>query len=763
VPLILAGVGSLALRSRSTKPAGAGRTVVNLLGGLACLAIVAFGAAAHFKLDLFMPAGLAAPAAAQGAVASVGQQIGSGRAGGTPGRVDSATIRTANPDFSLTAQQLFDEYQQDKAETHKKYEGKVIEVTGVVMNCRASGDQATLNFNIKKEEDKHEGAGCILQEKKAWGQHGNGQKVKVKGTWGGRGYFGAAIVDAVVVEADPNPAVLYPSEQMARDYEANPADMSDRYDGKSVVVEGEVVKKEEQKGAFNMLFFKGTDKTQVACRFEFSDREQTDPVKVGQKVKVYGEYSLLFSSDNNPTLHWCLLVPGATNAQPPRASELLDPYRNVVKDPQKIAAMLNKAAPDKKLVPVEFTLAGVECTMQAPEGAKVKAEGGSVEIREGGDFSPKFQVVIQPGRSNLAALQKAWLNPKPPAEREDEVRTREFIIAGDDLVFRRVLAKRYGSWRPEHHFLLTGKVAHLDVHAYSPKDFPVDQCLLMMRCARTLTAKAGAKAPENIADLKKLGLEMTEEGESVSARTNGNFTDGTVELLVKLAPNITDLRLWSPITDQGLRHVAGLKKLRSLSVAFMEDGAVDGSGLAGVAGLTNLEVLDLNGTSVTDASLAHLRGLKKLRNLRLDGTPVTGMGFFALKNRLPELEDLSLSGSAFQGSNLSRLSSFAKLKNLNLRATAVADESLAALGQLPALEVLFLNEIPVGDAGMKNLAGTKNLRLLSIEKTKVTDAGLAHLKELPKLSSIYAKDSKITAEGKTEFKKARPMVSLHIE
>jgi Leucine-rich repeat (LRR) protein len=53
--------------------------------------------------------------------------------------------------------------------------------------------------------------------------------------------------------------------------------------------------------------------------------------------------------------------------------------------------------------------------------------------------------------------------------------------------------------------------------------------------------------------------------------------------------------------------------------------------------LTNLEQLDLSHTGVTDKGLTHLHGLKKLRKLDLQGTKVTDTGIDMIRKMLPGL------------------------------------------------------------------------------------------------------------------------------
>jgi hypothetical protein len=223
---------------------------------------------------------------------------------------------TAKPDFRLTAQELYDEFVKDKEAAHKKFAGKVIELSGVVRDCKASGPHSLLVLDVKKKEgsvgfDDVYGA---TEEKECWARHGRGQKVRLRGTWGGRAWLGAAVTHAAVVEAGPNPTVLYPAERLAKDWAADSAGLTKRYQNKHLVVEGEVLKKEERRGAFSTVYLKGTAKAPVACHFGFHDREQAEGLKVGQKVKVFGELSSY--SDTGPARTACLVVTRPTTAAP---------------------------------------------------------------------------------------------------------------------------------------------------------------------------------------------------------------------------------------------------------------------------------------------------------------------------------------------------------------------------------------------------------------------------------------------------------------
>ena len=54
--------------------------------------------------------------------------------------------------------------------------------------------------------------------------------------------------------------------------------------------------------------------------------------------------------------------------------------------------------------------------------------------------------------------------------------------------------------------------------------------------------------------------------------------------------------------------------------------------------MSSLEALVVENTSITDAGLMHLKGLKRLRELRIVNTAVTDAGVKALQAALPNLK-----------------------------------------------------------------------------------------------------------------------------
>jgi hypothetical protein len=99
-------------------------------------------------------------------------------------------------------------------------------------------------------------------------------------------------------------------------------------------------------------------------------------------------------------------------------------------------------------------------------------------------------------------------------------------------------------------------------------------------------------------------------------------------LRVLLAPN-------TAVTDAGLAHLAGLRRLAFLD---LRGTRVTDAGLAHLEKATGLYRLDLDGTAVTDAGLTHLKGLERLKELNVAGTRVTEAGAADLRQALPGLK-----------------------------------------------------------------------------------------------------------------------------
>jgi hypothetical protein len=127
--------------------------------------------------------------------------------------------------------------------------------------------------------------------------------------------------------------------------------------------------------------------------------------------------------------------------------------------------------------------------------------------------------------------------------------------------------------------------------------------------------------------------------------------DAEVELL-KVFTDFDSINLdRTRVTDEGLRHIAGLRKLHRLNLA---ETRVTDAGLAHLRGLDELKLLGLRGTQVTDAGLDHLRHLTRLQLLNLAGTRVTDAGLQKLAT-LKGLQELYMAQTGVTEAGLKQL------------------------------------------------------------------------------------------------------------
>jgi hypothetical protein len=639
-------------------------------------------------------------------------------------------------DFTMTAQELYSEYSKG-GQARYKFDDKVIELTGIVDYCAIVDKAGAVVFKIENPEGPLVRVGCVPKEPECWARYGAGQKLRGRGKWDrNRGIYRAGLVEAEVLEAEPNPTALYPIPQFVKDYEEDSTRFVERYQDKHVIFEGEVAAQE--KGfPFTNVDLKGSDKTSLRCQFK--EEDQPAP-KVGDKVKVHGKFRWT-TGQKSPELWDCLLITGATTAQPPKAAPAPpDPLQAAVKDPAVAATMIDKAGADVKLVPLDFTLA---FTMMAPEGAKLEVAFGRVrEVKPGQGFENRFGLGIDVGPSNLIAVQKQWLADKD---------LRSLAIATNDTL----LGTYAEDAKPKARLRYTKTLGHVDIAVWNidpsrwnfGKPHRIEDGLLMLKCARTIAIKPGYKRPENIAALnleRGITVKRDDKDGALTVSASTEVCDSMIDYIVKEAPNAEKLTIWSPLTDAGVAKLAALKHLRELSISF-EGPGMDGSSLPALRGLTNLERFSLSGTMIPDAALINLRAYTRLKRLYISKTPITGSSFRLLKP-LGQLEELIFNETNFEDANLVHLAAFKRLRWLNLQKTRITSPGLAHLKALPELDYLDLSGTKIDDSGVANLRDLSKLTSLDLGETKVTDACLDGLKTL-KLKSLRIAGTKITKEA----------------
>ena len=116
------------------------------------------------------------------------------------------------------------------------------------------------------------------------------------------------------------------------------------------------------------------------------------------------------------------------------------------------------------------------------------------------------------------------------------------------------------------------------------------------------------------------------------------------------------------LSDADLEHVAALPGLRRL--VLTGNSQITNAGLEPIAGLTALKELKLSSPKIDDDGLRHLARLKNLRSLGLDGTHVASLD--ALR-ALDNLQELYLFQTKMTDDSLAAIGTFPQLRRLRLR------------------------------------------------------------------------------------------------
>ena len=208
------------------------------------------------------------------------------------------------------------------------------------------------------------------------------------------------------------------------------------------------------------------------------------------------------------------------------------------------------------------------------------------------------------------------------------------------------------------------------------------------------------------------------------------------------------------VTDLGVQHLAPI--LPALNSLELPGTRITDASMAAIGQIQGLSDLDLSRTRVTDDGLAHLAGLIKLKFLWLGDTAITDRGLAHLRG-MNRMTLLILKNTAITDQGLAQLAVMTEMRELDLSSTPVTGEGFVHLTGLSKLFVLRLQG-KFSDAGMPYLAKLPALQNLTLIKTLVTDQGLAQLHGMPGLRRVATNGSGVTDAGYAAFRQATPSV-----
>lgn len=255
------------------------------------------------------------------------------------------------------------------------------------------------------------------------------------------------------------------------------------------------------------------------------------------------------------------------------------------------------------------------------------------------------------------------------------------------------------------------------------------------------------------------------------SRSSSPLTDKSLSYIGTLG-NLEELHIGGTgFSDEGMKHIAKLTKLKNLSIFTANE--LTNKGLAELAGLKSLTKFNLGSrTKVSISGLKSLNNFRKLNRLSLHDIrqDVSIMDI----SSLTELEDLTivlhkerkdkiLVSDLYKNEDWTCLSNLTKLKRLQITGVGIDNEGLKHLSDLTNLEFLNIfckGESKINDQALKYLTDLHKLNRLYIKDGHFTDKALDYLVDLPSLSWLeLTSDFAFSTKAIREFQQKNPKVT----
>jgi hypothetical protein len=214
------------------------------------------------------------------------------------------------PDFTGTAKDLAKEFSDNQAAAKAKYDGKIVEVTGKVTALEWDNNRRIALVGLDVDDLGNIVFPCRMADPEPWAQLSQGAQARIKGRWAVEEVgFRCILTDATVVAPQANDAPLITAKDLIAAMKADPVQTNAKYDGKRLIVEGEIVAKQARKEDGRYLIDLNGGDMKIRCSFQKENNSLGDGLQVGQKVRMYGEYIKDFQTEPGViTLGLCLPI-----------------------------------------------------------------------------------------------------------------------------------------------------------------------------------------------------------------------------------------------------------------------------------------------------------------------------------------------------------------------------------------------------------------------------------------------------------------------
>lgn len=126
----------------------------------------------------------------------------------------------------------------------------------------------------------------------------------MKGRWP-KDAFGLALARSVFTDVGVYQGIAITAAELGKEFAADRAGTIKKYEGKHLVLSGEVATKEFSSAGAAGILFKSEGKIAVKCSFTASENDLTKPIKAGQKLTVVGEFTLNSDTGDDVTVYFC--------------------------------------------------------------------------------------------------------------------------------------------------------------------------------------------------------------------------------------------------------------------------------------------------------------------------------------------------------------------------------------------------------------------------------------------------------------------------
>ena len=200
---------------------------------------------------------------------------------------------------------------------------------------------------------------------------------------------------------------------------------------------------------------------------------------------------------------------------------------------------------------------------------------------------------------------------------------------------------------------------------------------------------------------------------------------------------------FTDITDEGLSHITNkmtdVTEFRLMACPFITDKCLEY-----VARLPNLEELDISGTRMNGSGLHFLANCLKLKRLELVAIKTLDPEFFHNFSTLTQIEYLGLSHCELPSSVLSYIAKCRSLNCLVLHENSITDEDAPFLCELENLEILSLDYNDITDVALSYISELKSLYSLDLVGNSITDIGVDRVQDLNSLTGLNLSGTQIT-------------------